>query len=168
MTTDLLPGRFAGVLHSLTSGGTDRRILRATLTVGALTLLAKAGFVARDLIVAWRFGRSPMLEAFLLAFVVPYSLTNAISSSLTAVFLPDFIRLQQGGERGAARQLYGALLAWLLLVSAAVTLLCVALHPLYVRFVAASLSVESWYLMRNLLYLTAPATFLGAVAHFWQ
>jgi putative peptidoglycan lipid II flippase len=153
-------------LHTLRP--TDHRILRATLTVGALTLLTKAGFVARDLIVAWRFGRSPLFEAFLLAFVVPYSVANAISSSLTAVFLPDFIRLQHSGERGSAQQLYRGLLTWLLLVSASLMLLCVLLHPLYVHVVAASLSVESWQLMRNLLFLTAPAAFLGAVAHFWQ
>lgn len=166
--TSLLPGKLVSTLHSLTSGSTDRRILRAAFTVGAVTLLAKAGFVARDLIVAWRFGRSPMLEAFLLAFVVPFSLTNAIYSSLTAVFLPDFIRLQHGGERGAARQLYGGLFWWLLLVSGAVMLLCVLTQPLYVHVLAASLSVESWYLMHNLLLLTAPAAFLGAVANFWQ
>jgi putative peptidoglycan lipid II flippase len=147
---------------------TDHRILRATLTVGALTLLTKAGFVGRDLIVAWRFGRSPLFEAFLLAFVIPYSVTNAISSSLTSVFLPDFIRLQRSGEHGTAKQLYSGLLAWLLLVLAILMILCVLLHPLYVHIVAASLSVESWKLMRNLLFLTAPAAFLGAVAHFWQ
>jgi putative peptidoglycan lipid II flippase len=138
------------------------------LTVGALTLLTKAGFVGRDLIVAWRFGRSPLFEAFLLAFVVPYSVTNAISSSLTTAFLPDFIRLRQSGEHGAAKRLYCGLLAWLLLVLITLMLLCVLLQPLYVHIVAASLSVESWGLMRNLLFLTAPAAFLSAVAQFWQ
>lgn len=147
---------------------TDNRILRATLTVGALTLLAKAGFVGRDLIVAWRFGRSPLFEAFLLAFVIPYSVTTAISSSLTSAFLPDFIRLRQSGEHEKAKQLSSGLLAWLLLVSAALMLLCVLLQPLYVRVVAASLSVESWELMRGILFLTAPAALLGAVAQFWQ
>jgi putative peptidoglycan lipid II flippase len=147
---------------------TDHHIVRAALTVGALTLLTKAGFVGRDLMVAWRFGRSPLFEAFLLAFVVPYSVTNAISSSLTSAFLPDFIRLKRSGEHGAAKQLYSGLLAWMLLVLAALMLLCVLLQPLYVRIVAASLSVESWSLMRNLLFLTAPAAFLGAVAQFWQ
>jgi putative peptidoglycan lipid II flippase len=147
---------------------TDHHILRATLTVGALTLLAKAGLVGRDLIVAWRFGRSPLFEAFLLALVIPYSVTSAVSSSLTSAFLPDFIRLKQSGEHETAKQLYGGLLAWLLLVLAALMLLCVLLQPLYVHIVAASLSVESWELMRSLLFLTAPAAFLCAVAQFWQ
>lgn len=137
---------------------TDNRILRATLTVGALTLLAKAGFIGRDLIVAWRFGRSPMFEAFPLAFVIPYSVTAAISSSLTSAFLPDFIRLKQAGENGTAKQLYSGLLAWLPLVSAALMLLRVLLQPLYARVVAASLSVESWELMRGILFLAAPGS----------
>lgn len=167
-----LPGRLSGdpvtTVRVLTTDSVERRILRATLTVGAATLLAKVGFVARDLIVAGQFGRSPMLDAFLLAFVVPFSVTNAISSSLKAAFLPDFIRLRHGGERAAAQQLYGELCGWLLLVSGGAMILCLLTHPLYVRVVAASLSVESWDLMRNLLFLTAPAAFLGALANFWQ
>jgi putative peptidoglycan lipid II flippase len=163
-----LPGKLVRALRSATGDSTDGRLLRATLTVGAVTLLAKAGFVARDLIIAWRFGRSSMLDAFLLAFVVPFSLTHAIYTSLQAVFLPDFIRLQHDGNRAAARQLHGELLGWLLLVAGATMLLCVLTQPLYVHVVASSMSKESWYLMRNLLLLTAPAAFLNALANFWQ
>lgn len=67
------------------------------LTVGAMTLLAKLGFVGRNLLVAWKFGRSQAFEAFLLAFVIPYTITNALSDSLTATLVPDFIRLRGAG-----------------------------------------------------------------------
>jgi putative peptidoglycan lipid II flippase len=137
-------------------------------TVGAMTLLAKLGFVGRDLLVAWKFGRSSAFEAFLLAFVIPYTLTNALSDSLTATFLPDFIKLREQGRHEEARALYGELLAWLLLISGTVMFLCVAAQPLYVRLVAASFSAESWDMMFYLLCLTAPAAFLNCVVRFWQ
>ncbi|MFN2454150.1 MAG: murein biosynthesis integral membrane protein MurJ [Pyrinomonadaceae bacterium] len=156
------------IWSGLTTGTLHKRILRATIIVGALTLLARLAFVGRDLIVAWRFGRSASLEAFLLAFVVPYSITNALSASLTGTFLPDFIKLRESGRHQAAQELYSGLLAWLILISGAATFLCVVLQPLYVHLVAASLSVESWNLMFNLLCLTAPAAFLSSVVGFWQ
>ncbi|MDT7540416.1 MAG: putative peptidoglycan lipid flippase [Acidobacteriota bacterium] len=154
--------------YRLARGTVDRRILRAMFTVGALTLLAKLGFVGRDLLVAWKFGRSSAFEAFLLAFVIPYTITNALSDSLTATFLPDFIKLREQGRHEEARDLYGGLLAWLLVISGAIIFLCVVAQPLYVRVVAASFSEESWRLMFYLLCLTAPAAFLNCVVRFWQ
>jgi putative peptidoglycan lipid II flippase len=146
----------------------NRRILRATMIVGSLTLLARLAFVARDLVVAWRFGRSPLFEAFLLAFVVPYSISNALSMSLTVVFVPDFIKLRESGRPQEAQELYSKLLLWLVLISGVTIFLCVITQPLYVHLVAASLSSESWIFMRNLLWLTGPAAFLSGLAIFWQ
>lgn len=150
------------------STGLNRRILHATLVVGMLTLLARLAFVGRDLVVAWRFGRSPFFEAFLLAFVVPYSITNAISMSLTVSFVPDFIRLRESGKHGEAQELYSGMLSWLILISGAAAFLCIITQPFYVHLVAASLSAESWFFMHNLLWLTAPAAFLSSLAIFWQ
>lgn len=154
--------------YRLARGTADRRVLHAVLTVGAMTLLAKLGFVGRNLLVAWKFGRSQAFEAFLLAFVIPYTITNALSDSLTATLVPDFIRLRGGGRHEEARELYGGLLAWLLLIAGAVAFLCVAAQPLYVRLVAASFSTQSWDMMFYLLCLTAPAAFLNCVVRFWQ
>jgi putative peptidoglycan lipid II flippase len=154
--------------YRLARGAADQRILRAMLTVGALTLLAKLGFVGRDLLIAWKFGRSSAFEAFLLAFVIPYTLTNALSDSLTATFLPDFIKLRGQGRHEEARDLYGGLFAWLLVISGSVIILCVAAQPFYVRIVAASFSEESWRMMFYLLCLTAPAALLNCVVRFWQ
>jgi putative peptidoglycan lipid II flippase len=150
------------------SSGLNRRILRATLVVGMLTLLARLAFVGRDLVVAWRFGRSPLFEAFLIAFVVPYAITNALSISLTVSFVPEFIKLRESGKREEAQDLYSKMLSWLILISATATFLCIVTQPLYVHLIAASLSAESWTFMRNLLWLTAPAAFLSSVAIFWQ
>jgi putative peptidoglycan lipid II flippase len=160
--------RIINAWHWLSSNTIDRRILRATIIVGLVTLLARSAFVGRDLVVAWRFGRSPLFEAYLLAFVVPYSLIDALSASLTVTFLPAFVKLRESGRREEAQELYSGLLSWLILISGAVTFLCIVTQPLYVRFVAASLSTESWALMYNLLWLTAPAAFLSSLAILWR
>lgn len=167
-STESNTGRLRNVWYRLGSTTLDRRILRATIVVGLVTLLARLAFVGRDLVVAWRFGRSPLFEAYLLAFVVPYSLTDALSASLTATFLPDFITLRESGNAEQAQKLYGGLLLWLILISGTLTLLCIVTQPLYVHLVAASLSRESWDFMHTLLWLTSPAAFFSSVATFWR
>ena len=69
------------------------QLLQISYVVGFITLFYKFLYVGRDLIIAWTFGRSQSLEAFILAFLIPYSFINGLSGSLTLTFLPRFIEL---------------------------------------------------------------------------
>ena len=55
------------------SASTNRRIFGAAVVVGLMTVAVRGMGMLKELLVAWRFGRSDELEAFLLAFVVPSS-----------------------------------------------------------------------------------------------
>lgn len=152
----------------LSVGTVNRRIFRATVIVGAITILAKFLIVARDLIVAWKLGRSPALDAYLIAFIIPYTISTAFSTSLTATFLPHFIELHAHGKEREAQSLYAGVMAWLLVVLGAIMFLIIVTQRFYAPVVASGFSKENWDLMFRLLLLTAPAALFGCVVVFLQ
>ncbi len=144
------------------------QILRTSYLVGGITLSFKLLFVIRDLIIAWTFGRSQSLEAFILAFLIPYTFINALSESLSITFLPHFIELRENGEDKLANEIYSNLLGILLLISLAVVFLLIVGYSIYSPFIAASFSIEGFSLMKFLIYFTAPAALLNGVANLWK
>jgi putative peptidoglycan lipid II flippase len=144
------------------------QILQISYFVGLITLFFKLLYVIRDLIIAWTFGRSESLEAFILAFLIPYSLINALADSLTLTFLPRFIELRENGQYKVANEIYSELLGILLLISSLLIILLVVSYPLYSSIIAAGFSKQGLSTMNFLLYFTALAAFLHGVAVLWK
>ena len=57
----------------------NRRIFSAMMTVGVLTVLAKAASASKDLATAYQFGAGDALDAFLIAWLVPTFAINLVS-----------------------------------------------------------------------------------------
>ena len=70
------------------SGSTNKKIFRAAVVVGLLSILAKTGIAAKELIIARSFGRSDTLDAFLIAFLIPSFVVNLLMSALGAALVP--------------------------------------------------------------------------------
>ncbi|MCB1022802.1 MAG: hypothetical protein KDB79_00330 [Acidobacteria bacterium] len=143
-------------------------VLRISYLVGAITLSSKFLFVIRDIMIAWTFGRSQALEAFILAFLIPFSFTNALSNSLTMTFLPHFIELVEEGKQKQANDIYSGLLGITLLVSLAAMMFVIFGYSFYAPIAAASFSVEGFTLMQFLLYFTAPAALINCFTNIWR
>ena len=81
---------------------TSGRIFAATATITALTIVVKAGTAVRELLVAWYFGASDPVDAYVIAFTAPYFLTTVIAGSLPPVLIPAYVRLRDHeGARAA-------------------------------------------------------------------
>ena len=143
-------------------------IFRKTVLVGLITLLAKLLFVARDLIVAWKFGRSQFLEAFILAFLIPFTFSQTLSNSLTIAFIPKLINLRKNHSFEEATRVYQSLFVILLIFALVGTIFCLVAFPLYSLLIMGSFSEQTIYFLQVLLYLTAPAAFIGAITNLWK
>jgi len=51
--------------------------------------------VGKELVVAWRFGISNELDAFLIALLVPSFIINLVAGSFNSSFIPTYIRVRE-------------------------------------------------------------------------
>ena len=90
------------------------KILSAAAVVGIFTILAQVGGFAKELTVAAWFGTGDALDAFLIALLVPTFIVNVLAGSLSASFLPTFIRVYKNqGLAGAQKVLSGVITGFL-------------------------------------------------------
>ena len=144
---------------------TNRKIFRAALTVGLLSVLAKAGIAVKELIVAHSFGRSDTLDAFLIASLLPSFVMNLLMGALGSALIPVLIEITAEGENRAGKFLSSILLLCVAALTVAAIFLGL-LARLYLPYVASSFSGAKLLLTRHLLYAVLPFVVFGGIATF--
>ncbi len=135
------------------------RLLKATGSVGAATLLSRLSGLGRDLVIARVFGAGAATDAFFVAFRIPNFLRRLFAEgSFALAFVPLLAEYRARGDRAALRELLdavsGALIAALLLITAAAML-----GARYVIMIFAPGFIDDpaqWRLAGDLLRLTFP------------
>ena len=153
--------------NKLTSGSTNRQIFGAAVTVGIGTGFVKVASVGKELVVAWKFGTAGDLDAFLIALVVPFVITNVIASSFNAALIPTYIRVREQSGIKAAQKLFSGAIAWSLGLMGITTVLMLATAPLYLPKMAAGFSAEKLDLTYKLLCAIAPIILLTGMMTIW-
>lgn len=143
------------------------RILAATLTVGAATMLVRLASFAREMVIAREFGIGGRLDAFFLAFMIPAFVVTVISGSLNAALIPTYLKVKKEQGRDAAQALFSnvTVASTALLVVAAALLALV--FPLLVPLIAGDLEAENVDVARNLFILMLPLIVLSGLATTW-
>lgn len=146
---------------------THRRVFETILTVGALTFLCKVVAAAKEMVVAYYFGISDSLDAFLIAFLVPQFAINLIGGSLNAALIPTYIRVRQEQGQGAAQTLLSTVLVWstCALIAFAVFLAWAA-SPI-LGIVGSGFAGEKFHLTTSLFYILLPTLVLTGISTTW-
>jgi putative peptidoglycan lipid II flippase len=141
--------------------------LSAAITIATLTLLLKAVTAAREMGVAFYFGTSDGIDAFLIAFLAPSFVINAPIAAFTAALMPTFIRVREHEGTAAAARLAGNGLAAALALLLACSLgLALFAQPI-IRFLGSGFSPEKAALTIELFYLLLPVIVLSGLTRFW-
>ncbi len=112
-----------------------RVVISAAWVIG-LALVGKGLGLFKDVVVASRFGTSPTMDAFLVAFTIPTIIIAWLESPIRAGFIPLFTeRLEKKGEREAWRDI-GVFLADFMAVVLVIVIVGIAASPWIVRAVA--------------------------------
>lgn len=159
--------KYLAFWHKLTSGSTNRKIFGAAITVGLGTAFVKVASVGKELVVAWKFGTAGDLDAFLIALVVPFLITNVIAGSFNAALIPTYIRVREQEGIKAAQKLFSGAIAWSLGLLGITTVLMLATAPLYLPKMAAGFSAEKLDLTYKLLCAIAPIILLTGMMTIW-
>ena len=159
--------KYLAFWHKLTSGSTNRKIFGAAITVGIGTAFVKVASVAKELVVAWKFGIADDLDAFLIALVVPFFITNIIAGSFQAALIPTYIRVREQLGIKVAQQLFSGATVWSLGLLGITTILMLATAPLYLPKIAGGFSPEKLELTYKLLCAIAPIILLSGIITIW-
>ena len=89
---------------------TNRRIFAAFVTVGFVTLLVKLAAAGKELVVAYQFGTSDDLDAFLIAYLVPSLATTVVAGSIVPAFIPTYVEVRERYGPEQANELLGTIL----------------------------------------------------------
>lgn len=153
---------------NLITGTTCRQILGATITIGALTLIVQFIGLAKEMLVAAHFGTSDVLDAFLIAMVIPTFLINIIAGSFQSALIPIYVRVRNQEGDKAAQDLFGRLTvycgAFLLLV-----LLFIALSGhLILPLLASGFLPQKLALTQTIFYWVLPVIAIQGMIVIWS
>lgn len=151
----------------LTKGSTNRKIFGAAVTVGLGTALVKIVAMAKELVVAWRFGTQDELDAFYIAVVVPSFVINVIAGSFNSSFIPTYIKVLHKQGLEAAQKLFSSATRWNigLLVIAGIFIAVTA--PMYLQLIASGFTSQKLSLTFNILLVIAPVIVLSGITEIW-
>ncbi len=144
-------------------------LLRATVTVGGMTLVSRVlGFV-RDMVLARAFGASPAMDAFLVAFRIPNLLRRFFAEGAFAqAFVPVLAEYKAQGDRAVLVRLIDRVAGTLAAALGLVTLLGMVAAPLLVSLFAPGFHHDPAQhgLAADLLRITFPYLFFIALTAF--
>jgi putative peptidoglycan lipid II flippase len=146
---------------------TNRRIFAAIVSVGGFTVLVKLAAVAKQLVIASRFGTGDALDAFLIAFLAPSFAINVAAGAFSAALIPTFIQVRERDGRDAAQRLFSSVLVLSILLIFAISGGLAAFSPTIIKIIGSGFSPEKQALTRSLFYVTLPLLVVSGLAAIW-
>ena len=150
-----------------TTGSTNRQVFRAATTIALLASVAKVAAVAKELLVARRFGIGSTIEAFLVAILIPMLAVNVVSGSFNIALIPTYITVRERSGKEAAQRLLSGVTVWSLLLLVLITILIVATGRLYLPWVASGFPQKKLDLTFQLLCVVSPLVVLSGISNIW-
>jgi len=124
--------------------------ISASIILIVTTLLSKGMGFLRDVLIAWYFGASGQVDAFMVAVTVP-TLVGGLGFALSMAVIPAFRRALATEGMGEARELGSAAVVLTLAVSAALMLAIASGAPHLVRLFAPGLAAPDGALAAGLM-----------------
>ncbi|MCB0037702.1 MAG: hypothetical protein KDE51_26905, partial [Anaerolineales bacterium] len=144
-------------------GSDNGRIFQAMLIVGGGTLVVNLTAFLRELAIAYQFGTSDELDAFIIAFMIPLFTISMIPGSLNPAFVPAYVNIKETQGEEAAARLAGNILSSTLILTACVTAVLIAVSEYLLPAVASNFSEGKLALTLRLFYILQPILLIRAV-----
>ena len=145
----------------------NRRIFAAMVTVGGVTTLVKLAAAAKEMAVAYQFGTSDELDAFLIALLLPAFAVTLIGGSLNGALIPTYIQVREQEGQAAAQRMLSSIMVvsigFLVVLSGILALTASYILPL----IASGFSAEKMAVTQSLFYGLLSTLVLSGVATTW-
>ncbi len=145
----------------------NRHVLAALVTVGSYTVLGKLLAFLKDAVVAYQFGTSDALDAFLIALVVPSFAINLLGGSLNAALIPTYIQVREQEGQAAAQRVFSTVTV---MTSGFLVILCFILMltaSSMLPLLAAGYSSDKLRLAQTLYLVLLTSIVLSGISTTW-
>lgn len=150
----------------LTSGSVNRQIFGAAIIITLCSIFVKGIAFSKEFIVAWKFGASSAVDAFLIAALVPDFIMNIIATPLNAALIPTYMQVREQDGRVASVNLLSGAFFWSLILLGITTVLIVTTSPIYLPWMTLGFSDDQLSLTFKLLYILIPLITLSGIIVF--
>jgi len=140
------------------------KIISAAAVVAIFTILAQIGGFAKELTVAAWFGTGDALDAFLIALLVPTFIVNVLAGSISASFLPTFIRVYRNRGLAGAQKFLSGVITGFLFFGLILSVILIVFTPLYLPALCSGFSPEKLKLAQMILYALVPIILLKGLS----
>lgn len=147
---------------------TNYRIFSAILTISSITAVIKLVSIAKEILVASRFGTGDALDAFLIALMIPTLSIGVVASSFSAALIPTFIRVRERDGHEAAQRLFSSTTVFSISLLTVISMLLAVAVPYIFTFIASGFGSEKLLLTRRLFYSLLPIIVLYGVSTTWS
>ena len=145
----------------------NRKIFSAAMVVAMGTAFVKVLAVVKELVVAWKFGTSAEIDAFLIALTIPSFIFTVVGNSFNAALIPTYIKVREREGRIAAQKLFAGATIWSIGLLTITTGIMLATAPLYLPKIAGGFSPKTLELTYQLLWMTSPMVLLSGINTVW-
>jgi len=146
---------------------TNRRIFGAIISIGGFTILVKLAAIAKQLVIAGRFGTGDALDAFLIAFLAPSFAINVAAGSFSAALIPTFVEVREREGQDAAQRLFSSVMVLSIFLILAISGILAAFSPTIIRIIGSGFSPEKQALTRSLFFIALPLLIISGLAAIW-
>jgi putative peptidoglycan lipid II flippase len=155
-TEDESDGTMTLSLAGRLSRGLRSPAIRTLVVVGGIGVLCKVAALGRELLIAARFGASESLDAFLVAVVVPMTISNVVGNVLATSLLPQLLKVRQ--EQGLAAEVEAQRRAvfWSIVLLALVAVAFALAGPWALPWLSPGFTEGTRELTQRLLWMATP------------
>jgi len=138
------------------------------VVIMVMSVFAKLALVTKELLVARTFGTADVVDAFLIAFLLPMFAINVLAGSFSAAMMPTYIRVRDDAGEISAQRLFSSvmLLALFLLILSALALAFLA--PLLLPLLGSGFSEQTMALTQSLYYALLPVLVFTGIGHLYS
>ena len=145
----------------------NRRIFATMITVGCFTFVVNLAATAKELVVANQFGISDVLDAFLIAFLLPSFAINVVMGSFNAALIPTFIHVRENEGLEKAQQLFSSVTVWNTVVLVTVSVLLAMASSFILPILGSGFSPEKQALTRSIFFVLLPILAISGLGITW-
>ena len=145
----------------------NRRIFATMITVGGFTFVVNLAATAKELMVANQFGTGDVLDAFLIAFLLPSFAINVVVGSFNAALIPTFIHVRENEGIEKAQQLFSSVTVWNTVVLVIVSVLLAMSSSFILPILGSGFSPEKQALTRSIFFVLLPILTISGLGITW-
>jgi putative peptidoglycan lipid II flippase len=153
-----------GVVSGATVAGS---ILQRSLGVSTVIVVVKATALVKEMAVAFYFGTSGALDAYLIAFLLPALAVNVFGASFQSAMVPALIGHATAGREVDRPGFISACFARYVLALILFTAMLGAIAPIFIDIAGYGFSPAGGRLATHLVYFLLPVFFFGCLSAFF-